>query len=86
MPDVSYYSVCQRTYPAVTLLIDAAVAIKCYGVAVSYLIVIGDLMPEVATSLFSLPHNGWMVRINLSCSLNALPSVTVASLSSLDST
>lgn len=33
------------TTPGLALLIDAAVAIKCFGVATSYLIVIGDSMP-----------------------------------------
>jgi amino acid permease len=37
--------------PALTLVIDAAVAIKCFGVATSYLIVIGDLMPDVMQQL-----------------------------------
>jgi amino acid permease len=26
---------------------DIAIAVKCFGVAVSYLIIIGDLMPQV---------------------------------------
>lgn len=43
----SFYSVGQHVMPAFTLLIDFAVAIKCFGVATSYLIVIGDLMPDV---------------------------------------
>jgi amino acid permease len=33
--------------PKLTTIIDIAVAVKCFGVATSYLIVIGDLMPEV---------------------------------------
>lgn len=33
--------------PRFAWLIDLAVAIKCFGVGCSYLIVIGDLMPEV---------------------------------------
>ena len=32
--------------PAFSFWIDVAVAIKCFGVATSYLIVIGDLMPD----------------------------------------
>ena len=37
----------QRWY----LLIDLAVAIKCFGVGCSYLVVIGDLMPEAMHQL-----------------------------------
>ena len=32
--------------PAFSFWIDVAVAIKCFGVATSYLIVVGDLMPD----------------------------------------
>jgi len=43
----SFYTVAQATMPSFTVVIDVAVAIKCFGVATSYLIVIGDLMPQV---------------------------------------
>ena len=36
-----------------SLFIDLAVSIKCFGVATSYLIVIGDLMPDVFQDLSS---------------------------------
>jgi hypothetical protein len=36
--------------PRLTYAIDAAVAIKCFGVATSYLLVIGDQMPSVVRS------------------------------------
>ncbi|KAI9676102.1 MAG: hypothetical protein M1817_000846 [Caeruleum heppii] len=35
------------TYPNAAVVFDAAIAIKCFGVGVSYLIIIGDLMPGV---------------------------------------
>lgn len=43
----SYFSLSQITYPNVAVIFDAAIAIKCFGVGVSYLIIIGDLMPGV---------------------------------------
>ena len=43
----SFYTVAHAALPKFTLLIDIAVAVKCFGVATSYLIVIGDLMPDV---------------------------------------
>lgn len=42
---VSFYSVAEEALPGYSGWIDFAVAIKCYGVATSYLVVIGDLMP-----------------------------------------
>ncbi|KAA8892984.1 transmembrane amino acid transporter protein-domain-containing protein [Sphaerosporella brunnea] len=43
----SFFSLSQLTYPNAAIVFDAAIAIKCFGVAVSYLIIIGDLMPQV---------------------------------------
>ena len=43
----SYFALSQITYPYAAVFFDFAIAIKCFGVGVSYLIVIGDLMPGV---------------------------------------
>jgi amino acid permease len=43
----SFFALSQITYPNAAVVFDAAIAIKCFGVAVSYLIIIGDLMPGV---------------------------------------
>ena len=43
----SFFALSQITYPNAAVLFDAAIAIKCFGVAISYLIIIGDLMPGV---------------------------------------
>ncbi|CAO3698701.1 unnamed protein product [Rhizopus stolonifer] len=47
----SFFAISQLTWPKVAVLFDLAIAIKCFGVAVSYLIIIGDLMPQVVISL-----------------------------------
>ena len=44
---VSFAALSQLTYPNLSIIFNAAIAIKCFGVAVSYLIIIGDLMPGV---------------------------------------
>lgn len=43
----SFFALSQMTYPNAAVIFDAAIAVKCFGVAVSYLIIIGDLMPGV---------------------------------------
>jgi amino acid permease len=43
----SFFALSQLTFPNAAVFFDAAVAIKCFGVGVSYLIIIGDLMPGV---------------------------------------
>lgn len=48
---VSYFSLSQLTYPNLSILFDSAILIKCFGVGVSYLVVIGDLMPKIVESI-----------------------------------
>ena len=50
-PPASFYSVTEASVPQLTFLIDLAVAIQCFGVCASYLIVVGDLMPDVLSQL-----------------------------------
>lgn len=47
----SFYAVAMLAAPSYVVLIDFAVAIKCFGVATSYLIIIGGLMPEAMEQL-----------------------------------
>ena len=47
----SFFALSQITYPNAAVVFDAAIAIKCFGVGVSYLIIIGDLMPGVIRGL-----------------------------------
>lgn len=43
----SFFALSQLTYPNAAIIFDGAIAIKCFGVGVSYLIILGDLMPGV---------------------------------------
>ncbi|KAF1988867.1 hypothetical protein K402DRAFT_391565 [Aulographum hederae CBS 113979] len=47
----SFFALSQMTYPNAAVIFDAAIAIKCFGVGISYLIIIGDLMPGVMRGL-----------------------------------
>eukprot|EP00472_Partenskyella_glossopodia_P012015 CAMPEP_0197517364 /NCGR_PEP_ID=MMETSP1318-20131121/2342_1 /TAXON_ID=552666 /ORGANISM="Partenskyella glossopodia, Strain RCC365" /LENGTH=413 /DNA_ID=CAMNT_0043066837 /DNA_START=221 /DNA_END=1459 /DNA_ORIENTATION=+ len=44
--DANFYKVASAAMSSGALLIDVAVAIKCFGVGISYLIVCGDLLPQ----------------------------------------
>lgn len=44
----SFFALSLITYPNASVFFDLAIAIKCFGVGVSYMIIIGDLMPGVA--------------------------------------
>jgi amino acid permease len=47
----SFFACSKLTYPWAAVLFDFAIAIKCFGVGISYLIIIGQLMPGVVKSL-----------------------------------
>ncbi|KAF8519006.1 transmembrane amino acid transporter protein-domain-containing protein [Hysterangium stoloniferum] len=48
----SFFAVSQLTFPKAAIFFDAAIAIKCFGVSISYLIIIKGLMPNVVLSLY----------------------------------
>lgn len=47
----SFFNVCSITYPALLVVFDIAIATQCFGCAISYLVLIGDLMPSIVTHL-----------------------------------
>ncbi|KAF0395541.1 vacuolar amino acid transporter 5 [Gigaspora margarita] len=53
----SFFAVSQLTYPKAALFFDIAIAVKCFGVSISYLIIIGDLMPQVVIAILG---NGYI--------------------------
>ncbi|KAL1997193.1 hypothetical protein VTN49DRAFT_7340 [Thermomyces lanuginosus] len=58
----SFFALSQITYPNAAVIFDAAIAIKCFGVGVSYLIIIGDLMPGVVEAfLGGTPESAFLV-------------------------
>ncbi|PNS18035.1 Vacuolar amino acid transporter 5 [Sphaceloma murrayae] len=58
----SFFALSQITYPNAAVVFDAAIAIKCFGVGVSYLIIIGDLCPGVVRGLISNPDAAFLVN------------------------
>ncbi|KAI9330253.1 transmembrane amino acid transporter protein-domain-containing protein [Zopfochytrium polystomum] len=48
----SFFQVSKITYPAAAIWFDLAIAIKCFGVSISYLVIIGDLMPKVMLAIY----------------------------------
>lgn len=43
----TFFLVCQLSYPQLSVVFDIAIAIQCFGVALLYLVLTGDLMPEI---------------------------------------
>ncbi|KAI5954005.1 AVT7 [Candida margitis] len=47
----NFFGLCSITYPQLSVIFDIAIAIQCFGCAISYLVLIGDLMPTIITNL-----------------------------------
>ncbi|AQZ14358.1 AVT7 (YIL088C) [Zygosaccharomyces parabailii] len=52
----SFFSLCMLTYPSLSPLFDLAMITQCFGVGLSYLVLIGDLFP----GLFGGPRELWI--------------------------
>lgn len=57
----SFFVLANQINPNLSVIFDIAIAIKCFGVGVSYLIVIGDLMPQI---LNVFTENSWLLSRN----------------------
>ena len=58
----SFFTLSQLTYPNASVIFDGAIAIKCFGVGVSYLIIIGNLMPLVVQGFDADATGFWIDR------------------------
>lgn len=47
----NFFGLCSITYPQLSVMFDVAIAIQCFGCAISYLVLIGDLMPTIITNV-----------------------------------
>ncbi|KAL6948748.1 hypothetical protein ACO0QE_001221 [Hanseniaspora vineae] len=43
----SFFTLCSITYPQLTLVFDFAMVVQCFGCALSYLVLVGDVFPSV---------------------------------------
>jgi len=48
----SFFAIASLTFPRAAVFFDAAIAIKCFGVSISYLIILKSLIPTVIASLY----------------------------------
>ncbi|KAI9285379.1 vacuolar amino acid transporter 5 [Umbelopsis sp. AD052] len=51
--EASFFAVSQLTWPSAAIFFDLAIAIKCFGVGVSYMLIVGDLMPQIIKTMFN---------------------------------
>lgn len=67
----TFFNVCSITYPLLSVAFDAAIATQCFGCAISYLVLIGDIMPSIITNLpfLDVEHHRtfWIVASAVLC-------------------
>ena len=63
--NATFFNLCSITYPSLLVIFDVAIAIQCFGCAILYLVLIGDLMPTI------VPHYGntsfWIAALSVIC-------------------
>ncbi|EJS44006.1 avt6p [Saccharomyces arboricola H-6] len=62
----SFSSLTRLINPSLGIVFDLAIAIKCFGVGVSYMIVVGDLMPQIM-SVWT--KNAWLLSRKVQISM-----------------
>lgn len=66
----TFFNLCSVTYPHLSVAFDVAIAIQCYGCAISYLVLIGDLMPTVFPRVWGLAEHArtfWILASGALC-------------------
>ncbi|KAI9064008.1 hypothetical protein FKP32DRAFT_1591420 [Trametes sanguinea] len=87
----SFFAVAELTFPRAAVFFDAAIAIKCFGVSISYLIIIKSLMPNVVAALYhdltspDVNPPAWMLSGQNWIMLIMIPLIPLAFLRKLDS-
>ncbi|KAG0144482.1 hypothetical protein CROQUDRAFT_659912 [Cronartium quercuum f. sp. fusiforme G11] len=82
----SFFALASVTYPSAALFFDFAVALKCFGVAVSYLLIFGRLVPQLILSVSpKLNHTSTLLDRRLWIVLAMLLLVPLSFLRSLHS-
>ncbi|KAL1296723.1 hypothetical protein AAFC00_000194 [Neodothiora populina] len=81
----SFFALSQITYPNAAVFFDAAIAIKCFGVGISYLIIIGDLMPGVVRGFTDSPPAEYLVDRHFWVTVFMLVVIPLSFLRRLDS-
>lgn len=59
----SFFTCASITYPRAAVYFDLAIAVKCFGVSISYLVIIGRVVPEIIKGIWpSLVGSVWSNR------------------------
>lgn len=61
----TFFSICSITYPSLSVMFDIAIAVQCFGCAILYLVLIGDLMPTIVRNYAN--GKSWILASSIIC-------------------
>lgn len=79
----TFFNICSITYPALSVVFDTAIAVQCFGCAISYLVLIGDLMPTIVSTVPFLDPEHYRLFWILSSAILCVPLSFLRNLDSL---
>lgn len=63
----TFFALSSLTYKSLSVVFDLAIAIQCFGCAILYLVLVGDIMPTIFGSPFWLPKVFWILASTFVC-------------------
>lgn len=63
----TFFALSSLTYRSLSVVFDVAIAVQCFGCAVLYLVLVGDIMPTVVGSPFWLAKMFWIALSVIVC-------------------
>lgn len=63
----TFFALSSLTYKSLSVVFDLAIAIQCFGCAILYLVLVGDIMPTILGPPFWLPKVFWIMASTLVC-------------------
>lgn len=79
----TFFNLCSITYPTLSVVFDIAIATQCFGCAISYLVLIGDLMPTIITEVPFISRENYKQFWTLSSAVLCVPLSFLKNLDSL---
>ncbi|CUM67526.1 uncharacterized protein PRCAT00005226001 [Priceomyces carsonii] len=81
--NASFFNLCCITYPLLSVLFDIAIAIQCFGCAISYLVLVGDIMTKIVKDVPFIPESSYKIFWTLSSAVLCVPLSFMKNLDSL---
>lgn len=79
----TFFNLCSITYPSLSVVFDLAIAIQCFGCAISYLVLVGDLMPTIVEDISFVDESNYSKFWVLASSVICVPLSLLKNLDSL---